>query len=237
MRQTGTFLVLAALAAGAWAHGTGMQRGADNGIGSSDQQMSSSSSASGGMSSSVTTTYGGNLGMSSDMRDVSGMNQGASDGRAGQGMVTSDGGIALKTDEVKANGSVPAVSGGVSLNARDTMRSDAPKHNVKMVFALNTGNYVSDVHVTVTDKNGRAVIDDTSNGPWMLANLAPGSYTANATYNGITRTQRFTVGKSGMKTAQFRWPASAESSVGASGAVDAGGQILGTGPEEPREQR
>jgi hypothetical protein len=81
------------------------------------------------------------------------------------------------------------VSGGVSLNARDNMRASQQGNNVKLVFALNTGNYVSDVQVRVTDSNGKVVIDDTSNGPWLLARLPAGSYTANASYNGHTVTQ------------------------------------------------
>lgn len=147
---------------------------------------------------------------------------------------TSDGGIALHTDAKRTQGTAPAVSGGVSLNARDTLRGSESNANVKLVFALNTGNYVSDVQVKVTDKSGRAVIEDTSNGPWLLARLPAGSYTANATYNGHTVTQKFTVGGKGLRTAQFRWPASVEQqAVGAAGA-DAGGSILGTGPQEPQ---
>lgn len=182
-------------------------------------------------------TVGGNLGVSSDMpRDLQ-PNQGASTARDGSGTVTSDGGIALRTDSVKANASVPAVSGGVSVNARDNLRAQVPPHNVKMVFALNTGNYVSDVQVQVKNSAGKLVLDDTSNGPWLYAQLPPGSYTATATYNGHARTHRFSVGNRGVQTAQFRWPASVEGAVGASDGSDSGGQILGTGPQEPREPR
>ncbi len=208
MRRTGTILILATLASGAWAQ-THVQS---------------------------TTTYGGNLGMSSEMRDTSGMNQGASSGRDGQGTVRSDGGIALQSDTARVNASVPAVSGGVSLNARDNMRAQVPPHNVKMVFALNTGNYVSDVRVQVKDRSGKVVLDDVSNGPWLYAQLPAGSYSASATYNGHTVTQNFSAGK-GVKTAQFRWPASVEGAVGANAGADAGGQILGTGPEEPQGGR
>ena len=147
---------------------------------------------------------------------------------------TSDGGIALQSDAARSGGSAPSVSGGVSLNARDTLRGSEKNANVKMVFALNTGNYVSDVQVKVTDSQGRLVIDDTSNGPWLLARLPAGSYTANATFNGSTVTHKFSVGKSGLRTAQFRWPASVETrGVGTAG-TEAGGQILGTGPQEMR---
>src|SRR3954464_13471705 len=154
-----------------------------------------------------------------------------------RGVVTGgsgDGGIALHSDAARANASVPAVSGSVSLNARDTLRGSEHNANVKLVFALNTGNYVSDVQVKVTDSSGKLVIDDTSNGPWLLARLPAGNYTAAATYNGNTVTQKFSVGKSGLRTAQFRWPASVEQQGVGSAGADAGGQNLGTGPEEKR---
>src|SRR5688500_14052402 len=61
---------------------------------------------------------------------------------------TSDGGIALHSDAARGQqGMAPSVSGGVSLNARDTLRGSEANANIKMVFALNTGNYVSDVQV------------------------------------------------------------------------------------------
>ena len=207
MFKTGTFLITAAVAAA----------------------LSSAAWAGGGAAKRADT----GMSVSGDMSGT-----GATSGRDGSGMVTSEGGIALRTDATKVQGSVPAVSGGVSVNARDQMRGQTPPHNVKMVFALNTGNYVSDVHVKVTGNGGRTVLDDTSNGPWLFATLPPGSYTATATYNGKAVTQRFSVGKSGVRTAQFRWPASVEGAVGATSETAAsGGQILGTGPQEPQGQR
>ena len=207
MRKSGTLLVLAALAGSAWAQTTVQS----------------------------TTTVGGNLGVRSDMPNTSSMNQGSS-ARDGQGMTRSDGGIALRTDAVSSGNSV---SGGVSVNARDQLRAQTPPHNVKMVFALNTGNYVSDVDVQVKNSAGKVVLSDVSNGPWLYAQLPAGSYTATATYNGKAVTQRFSVGSRGVKTAQFRWPASVEGAVAAQGATEgaAEGQILGTGPQEPQEQR
>src|SRR6185503_17496313 len=71
-------------------------------------------------------------------------------------------GISLQSDSARTNANLPAVSGGVSLNARDNMRTQERDANVKLVFALNTGNYVSDVQVKVTDSKGRVVINDVS---------------------------------------------------------------------------
>ena len=148
---------------------------------------------------------------------------------------TGDGGIALQSDTAKARAG-SAVSGGVSVNARDNMRAQTPPHNLKMVFALNTGNYVSDVQVKVTDKSGKVVLEDISNGPWLFANLPAGTYTATATYNGTPMTQKVTVARGGARTAQFRWPASVEAQAVGAAAGEAGGQILGTGPQEPQQR-
>jgi hypothetical protein len=218
---TACFVALV-LASSAWAQQMGGQ-----------QRMGGQSAAN---SQSGTTTFGSD----STTPNSAGMNndsQGRSNGtQNARGVVTGgtgDGGIALHSDAAKASSNVPAISGGVSLNARDNLRSQEKDANVKLVFALNTGNYVSDVQVKVTDSKGKVVIDDVSNGPWVLAKLPPGTYTANATYNGKTVTQKLTAGKSGLRTAQFRWPASVEA-IGSDDAAAAGGQILGTGPEEPR---
>jgi hypothetical protein len=134
-------------------------------------------------------------------------------------------GMSGRSDASKVQGEVPAVAGGVGLNARDALRSDAPRHNVKMVFTLDTGNYLADVNVKVADKAGKTVIDGVSDGPWLYAQLPPGRYTATATYEGNTLTKRFSVGKGGETTAYFRWPVSVEQRAGQAGS------ILGTGPE------
>jgi hypothetical protein len=102
-----------------------------------------------------------------------------------------------------------------------------PEHNVKLVFALNTGNYVADVGVKVKDAKGQTVIDGVSDGPWLYAKLPPGHYTATATYNGQSVTRQFSVGSSGQRVAYFRWPANVEQQASAAGM----GPILGTGPE------
>lgn len=182
------------------------------------------------------TAAGSRSGMASDSATMGNQTNARSGTQGSRGVVTGgtgDGGIALHSDAAKAGTNVPAISGGVSLNARDNLRAQERDANVKLVFSLNTGNYVSDVQLKVVDSKGSTVIDDVSNGPWVLAKLPAGSYTANATYNGKTVTQKFTAGKSGLRTAHFRWPASVEG-VGAADAEAAGGQILGTGPQEPQ---
>jgi len=141
-------------------------------------------------------------------------------------------GIVAGSDTSRVDVGVPAIAGGVGINARAMLSNEAlPDHNLKMVFSLNTGNYVADVQVKVSDSAGRTVLEGISDGPWLYAKLPPGNYTTEASYGGHTATQRFSVGSSGHRTAYFRWPASVERQVAANADVD---QILGTGPQEPR---
>jgi hypothetical protein len=149
--------------------------------------------------------------------------RGTVDTRGGGGTV-GQGSASYATTKIE--GQVPALAGGVGLGAREALRSDAPPHNVKMVFTLDTGNYLADVDVKVTDSSGKTVIDGVSDGPWLYAQLPAGRYTANASYGGNTVTKRFSVGKSGQMTTHFRWPASVEQRAG-----DNVNQLLGSGPQ------
>lgn len=149
--------------------------------------------------------------------------------RSGAGSVAG-GAITAGSDMADVQASVPAIAGGVGLNSRAMLSSEArPDHNVKMVFSLNTGNYLADVGVQVKDRSGRIVIDGVSEGPWLYAKLPPGTYTATATYNGHSVSKQFSTGRSGQRVAHFRWPASVEQAQ-----VSGVEPILGTGPQELR---
>ena len=145
--------------------------------------------------------------------------------------MTAGGGIAAGSDASAIQGQGGAVAGGVGLNAREALRSGSPKHNVKLVFALNTGNYLADVDVKITNKAGQTVVDGVSDGPWLYARLPAGSYTARATYSGHTVTKRFSVGAKGATTTHLRWPASVEQRAQGTD------QILGTGPQPSNVNR
>lgn len=138
---------------------------------------------------------------------------------------------AVQAHESRSYGKVSALAGGVGVNARARLSDEAAAdHNVKMVFSLNSGNYVADVHVKVVDKSGRAVIEGVAKGPWLYAQLGAGTYTVSATYRGETVTETVTVGRSGQRLAHFRWPASVEAQAAASEVAP----TLGTGPQEPQ---
>lgn len=125
-----------------------------------------------------------------------------------------------------------AVAGGIGATERAELPSRAvTRYNVKLVFALETGNYVADVRVRVTDQAGTTRVDGIARGPWVYANLAPGAYTATVTYAGHTLTQALAVKDDARHVAHFTWPESVERTAAARLGVE---PILGTLRENPQ---
>ena len=102
-------------------------------------------------------------------------------------------------------GGVSYVSGGVGTDSIDHLNTLAGKFNLKLVFALNSGSYVSDVGVAIADAAGKTIVAATSDGPWFLASLPAGNYQVVATFAGHAVRRQATVGTAGLRTVDFRW--------------------------------
>jgi len=108
-------------------------------------------------------------------------------------------------ESVQTAGRVSYVSGGVGTASLDRLGSLARDFNLKLVFALKSGDYVSDVKVTIADAAGKQLLDTTSEGPWFLAKLPAGNYQIVATLAGNAQKRSITVGAEKLKTIDFRW--------------------------------
>jgi hypothetical protein len=97
------------------------------------------------------------------------------------------------------------VSGGVGADEREQLKTLEKDFNLKLLFTLVEGPYVSDVAVVVKNASGKVVLEEQSRGPIFLLKLPPGTYTVEATYDGKKQTRKVTVGKR-LSTVQFRWP-------------------------------
>jgi hypothetical protein len=106
---------------------------------------------------------------------------------------------------VQNAGNVTYVSGGVGLESLDQLSSISRDFNLKLVFALNSGAYLSGVQVAIIDRKGQTVIDTTSDGPWFMAKLPAGNYQVIATVAGKAEKRQVTVGSSQLKTVNLRW--------------------------------
>jgi hypothetical protein len=97
------------------------------------------------------------------------------------------------------------MSGGIGLEARAELARHEREANLKLVFTEPQGSYLSGVDVKVLDSRGAVVVDTSSDGPWLLARLEPGSYRIIASDGGARREQVVDVG-SGLRTVHIRLP-------------------------------
>jgi hypothetical protein len=113
--------------------------------------------------------------------------------------------VANADEQVQQAGAVTFVSGGVDDASLDRMKSMVPGFNLKMVFALNSGAFLSDVNVTIADARGNQVLQTKSEGPWLLARLPAGTYQVVATEGGNAVRRTVTVGAGKASDLEFRW--------------------------------
>jgi hypothetical protein len=101
------------------------------------------------------------------------------------------------------------VAGGVGADEMERMKARESEYNLKLVFTLVEGNYVSDVAVVIKDKAQNPVLVLFAPGPLVLAKLPPGAYSVEATYGASTQTRQVEV-RERLRTEYLRWPSDPE---------------------------
>ena len=97
----------------------------------------------------------------------------------------------------KTHGSVTFVSGGIGTDESEAMKRAAARYSLSIEMASTAGaraEYVSDVKIDVRDQRGTTVLSTTSDGPFLLANLPPGTYLIGAARNGKSQERKIVVG-------------------------------------------
>ncbi len=107
--------------------------------------------------------------------------------------------------QIMTSGQVTFASDGVGEESLRRMEALSKGFNLKVIFALKTGNYVSDVAVAISDVRGAKVLATVSEGPWFLAKLPPGKYQFTATYESESFTRTTTIPATGQRELIFRW--------------------------------
>ena len=97
------------------------------------------------------------------------------------------------------------ISGGIDEAAQARLLAREKEFNLKLVFTLVEGNYVSDVGVEVKDASGRTVISHVTEGPFFLARLPAGTYSLTAAYGGQSQARKVTVVAGHLRTEYLRW--------------------------------
>ena len=80
-------------------------------------------------------------------------------------------------------------------------------YSVLLVFSEKSGPLLADIKVTVKNKAGKAVVETTSEGPWLFLKLPAGTYKVEATRtsSGKAVTGTVTAPASGQARLALRW--------------------------------
>lgn len=98
-------------------------------------------------------------------------------------------------------------SGGVGAEEAAAMRAAASDYSLEILFASRQGAHLSGVEVRIARTDGAEVLDTTSQGPMLLVDLPPGTYTLEASVGGASQTRRFTVADDTRSRLDLRWDA------------------------------
>lgn len=93
-------------------------------------------------------------------------------------------------------GSIRYLSGGIGHDEQLMLKNAEADYPVKVVFANTNGAFMSDVEVTVKDAAGKTVLGLTTDGPVLLMDLEPGTYTLSADDGSEVKTQKLNVSDS-----------------------------------------
>ncbi len=105
----------------------------------------------------------------------------------------------------QTSGGINYVSGGVGDESIGRLNALSSNFDLKLVFAMNSGEFASAVRVVITDIKGVTILDTTSEGPWFFTRLPAGNYHVAATFAGKTVTHQAAVEPTKLRTVDFRW--------------------------------
>ena len=106
---------------------------------------------------------------------------------------------------IQGPGGLAYVAGGVGDESRARIQAMSGDFNLKLVFAMDSGAFLSDVRVSIADAAGHSLLDTRSGGPWFLASLPAGHYLIAATYSGEAMKREITLDAGTPRTIDFRW--------------------------------
>lgn len=113
----------------------------------------------------------------------------------------------------RTSGQVEYLTGGIGADESTAIRQASGQWPLALEFAIKDtqrANFAADVTVRIRDALGNEVLQAVSEGPFLLARLAPGSYAVEATLAGQTLYRKVDVkaGKSSREV--FLWATSAD---------------------------
>lgn len=76
------------------------------------------------------------------------------------------------------------VAGGIGLEESEQMKVASQEFPLTVIVATKTGAYLADTHITIEDSKGHPVLETQLDAPYLLVDLARGTYRVEATHEG-----------------------------------------------------
>ena len=111
---------------------------------------------------------------------------------------------------VQKSGAVEYLSGGIGLDESTAIQSASRHWPLSLVFSVQAApraEYASDVKLEIRDAKGAVQLETTASGPFLLARLAPGSYSLRATLAGNTLARKVQVKAGSSARVELVWAA------------------------------
>jgi hypothetical protein len=98
--------------------------------------------------------------------------------------------------QVRSQGSVDFVTGGISKDESDAMKQASAEYPLTVEFASSgplpteqgtAGYYTAGATVDIRDSQGRSVLNTKADGPFLLVRLPAGKYTIETEWNGVRK--------------------------------------------------
>lgn len=105
-------------------------------------------------------------------------------------------------------GDVTFITGGIGQAQADAMKHAASKYPLEVEFLRkekSKNEYLAEVKVEIRDMHGKTILDTTSDGPFLLAELPAGKYKISAERSGITEHRNVDIAANGHRRVVFEW--------------------------------
>ena len=101
------------------------------------------------------------------------------------------------------------VSGGIGLEESERLKQMADKFSLQLIVSSRQDAYLADTRVTIIGANSQKILDMPLDAPWLLVDLAPGSYKVVVAHASGTQERNVTLapGKREQIVVQFNVPA------------------------------
>jgi opacity protein-like surface antigen len=103
------------------------------------------------------------------------------------------------------NGNVTFITGGVGIDQRKALESEAGSYNLRITNANRRGQLTTDDTLDIRSSNGHDVISVSGTDPLFYAKLPPGSYTVDARSGNEHKEQKVTISANKPTSLELVW--------------------------------